>query len=391
LKIDPQGAASRYKPGSFADPLRKLSKLDKEKVLQVIQFAIDAHNNANNSFNQTLSPLDYDNALFETEVQTPEIISSKNDNSQNALIVQEYRDLVTMKYAGSWIEFFDDWKQKQETQFEAAKRERALLYEQNRQLISKLDWQSLKIEQLLELQQRQQEKEDTKALRRAKRAKATKQLPRDAMTPEEFQQIMRSLEGNTLKNARIRVAFTLLYLTGLRSSNLLVLTINNLNELVQKQSTLLTIIKGGGHRKIILGRESKKWFREIETDLALLKYNRETGAFLFCNKKGELISRSKFNAQLNEYLKKVSAIIGKRLFSHSFRVSMVTELLRYNPIQDVKTIIGHRDIRTTEVYNRNFPNERQYYQVIQHVLKERTKKGLDNSQIIKEIGSHYDE
>jgi len=397
LKIDPQGAASQFKPGSFADPLRKLGKLDKEQILQAIQFAIDTHNNANNNFNQTLSPFEFDNALFDSKALTPKVISSKNDNSENALIVQEYRDQVTLEYAGSWVEFFKDWKQKQDIQFEMAKRERALLYEQNRLLISKIEQQSSKIDQqsyqieeqtsqiqqILELHRLQQEKEDAKALRRAKRSMASKRLLRDAMTSEEFQQIMQNVEGQTLKNARLRVAFTILYLTGLRVSNLLNFTISNLNELIQKQSTLITIIKGGGPRKIILGREAKRWFKEIESDVALLQQNREPGNSLFSNQKGEPISRIKFNEQLNGQLKKISIISGKRFFTHSFRVSMITELLRHKSIQDVKRIIGHRDIRTTEVYNRNFPNEREYYQAMQHVYKARAKRARNKTGNIK--------
>jgi site-specific recombinase XerD len=115
--------------------------------------------------------------------------------------------------------------------------------------------------------------------------------------------------------------------------------------------------------------------------VALLQHDRQATAFFFCNQKGELISRSKFNVQLNEHLKKISSIIGKRLFPHSLRVSMVTKLLQHKSIQDGKSIIGHRDIRTTEVYNRNFPNEREYYQAMQHVYKVRNKRGLDKKRI----------
>ena len=200
----------------------------------MIQFAIDKQNNADNNLNQTLSLFEFDNALFDSKALKPKVISSKNDNSENALIVQEYRDQVTLEYAGSWVEFFQDWKQKQDIQFEAAKRERRPKKIRARSgprpfyrmVISKIEQQSLKIEEMLKFQRIQQEKEEAKALRRAKRSKATKQLPRDAMTPDEFRQIMQNGEGHTLKSARLRVAFTLLYLTGLRVSNLLVFTIN---------------------------------------------------------------------------------------------------------------------------------------------------------------------
>lgn len=42
-RIDPKGVNA--KPGSFADPLRKLSKYSSEQVSNIIKYAIESHNN----------------------------------------------------------------------------------------------------------------------------------------------------------------------------------------------------------------------------------------------------------------------------------------------------------------------------------------------------------
>lgn len=88
---------------------------------------------------------------------------------------------------------------------------------------------------------------------------------------------------------------------------------------------------------------------------------------LFTNKQGHLISRVKFNEQLNQILKLVAMKTGKIIYTHSFRVTMVTELLQTQPIQNVKNILGHKDIRITEVYDRNFMGERELRKAIQYV------------------------
>jgi site-specific recombinase XerD len=70
----------------------------------------------------------------------------------------------------------------------------------------------------------------------------------------------------------------------------------------------------------------------------------------------------------------VQSLIGKRLFTHSFRVSMITELLQAQPIQQVKHIVGHRDIRTTEVYDRNFMGEHELRKVLKFIYNSRSAK-----------------
>jgi site-specific recombinase XerD len=73
-------------------------------------------------------------------------------------------------------------------------------------------------------------------------------------------------------------------------------------------------------------------------------------------------------------LQAAAAQTGKRFYTHSFRVALVTELLQTQPIQNVKHIIGHKDIRTTEIYNINFMGERELRKAMQHVYRGRELK-----------------
>nr|YP_006234286.1 hypothetical protein HusqMp44 [Phlegmariurus squarrosus]AEV55752.1 hypothetical protein HusqMp44 [Phlegmariurus squarrosus] len=110
LRVYLAASVEKVKSGSFADPLRKLVSYEKEKILCVIKFAIEGHNNKAQAFNQQLSPYEFDNPLFDAKDKPPYVHNARNDKSVEAQLVQEYRDKVTLQYAGSWVEFFGSWK-----------------------------------------------------------------------------------------------------------------------------------------------------------------------------------------------------------------------------------------------------------------------------------------
>jgi integrase len=158
----------------------------------------------------------------------------------------------------------------QDKEFEHAKQERAALQQQNRELLCKMHSQSAliasqkeQIQQLIDELNQRLEKDKIIQDKRAKRNAAKKQPSRDAITPEEFQLIIHLFlllklhELNSL----------LVYLTGLRVSNLLGFSVLNLQELMQQQSTLIHIIKGGSKIKIIIATDAKFWCQLVQTDI----------------------------------------------------------------------------------------------------------------------------
>jgi site-specific recombinase XerD len=276
---------------------------------------------------------------------------------------------------------------KTDLQFEQARRERHAIYNQTKFLLAKLEEQTKKIdeqekqlEELVIYQRIQNEKEALRQKLREKRSKAKKTVPRDLITPEEFDHLLQSIHPkpkaiSELPTARAKVAYTLLYLTGLRVSNLLVMTVRHLRELIEENATRMQVIKGGGVKKIVLGKESKKWFGLIQPEIECLTHDKELSDFLFTSKQSKRsLSRQRFTEDLNEILKDFAWKSGKEMKTHSFRITLITELLRHTSIQKVKTIVGHKDIRTTELYNKDLLNEKDYYQAVQTLYKTRTRK-----------------
>lgn len=370
LKIAPQDVY-KFKPGAANDPLRKLMALKKEEILEAIQFAIEAHNNKALDHNNNMSPFEYDNALFDTNLTLPVVISAKNDDSVDAQIIREFRNEVTIEHATNWAQFFSEWKEKNNLQFEQARLERVALYEQNRVLITKIEEQSKQIQELIEFQRKLNDKEALRLQLKEKRAKAKKLPPRDTISSEEFENLIRSLKTIGTKDSRNKVAFTILYLTGLRISNLLIFTVRHLEELIEKKETRILINKNGGVRKILVPSEAKKWFHLIEKEIDNLTWGKNKSDFLFANKDNKPISRPFFTKSLNDALKEFAKDSGKEIKSHSFRAAFITDLLEVSPIQDVQQIIGHGDIRTTQGYNRSYLTSRDAQKAIQTVYKKR--------------------
>lgn len=59
------------------------------------------------------------------------------------------------------------------------------------------------------------------------------------------------------------------------------------------------------------------------------------------------IDRTSLEKELNAALTKASEMFRKHIRTHSFRATLITNYLQRTPIDIVKDVIGHRDIKTT--------------------------------------------
>lgn len=380
LRVDP--SAHGFKHGSFADPLRKLSKMSEQEINNAIEFAIAEHNGKTSYYNKQFSPNEMDTALtIQKQIQKPEVLYALNDDSEQAKQINFYKENVVLAHGQTWADFFAKWRVTQKEQFEQTQRRLDKAEHERAKLLSKIDLQyellknqEEQIQKLIDELNSRLELERQRELRKIKRKQAKKMPPRDTINPKEFQSLIQSIQLSSPKYARIKVAFTLLYLTGLRVTNLLTFNVQNIVQLQQDQSTLIHLIKRGGMTKIAIPNDAKTWLKQIQPDISLLIKGKGPQDALFTNNKGQIISRSNFNKDLNKILKDLSIKSGKRLYTHSFRVTMITELLQSHPIQQVKKLIGHKDIRTTEVYDRKFMSERELRKALQFVYKNRKQR-----------------
>jgi site-specific recombinase XerD len=345
--------------------LTHLQTLPYDVVSSLVWKAIELCNNEPHVANFSLPPSHADIAFDLTkEDSSLALLSKKGLVSGNE--IEAYRAFVMERYAGNWADFFLAWrKETSETArvtregfnatIEGLKKLNVALLEQKEEQARRLNEQSAKIDLLVTALKKAEEEKASKELARQKRKEAKRMPPRDCMSPDLFFEALAThVYPSALVRARIRVTMVFLYLTGLRVSNVLKFTVGICQNLLKRKPVPLHLIKRGGTRLLELPSYSAKYIHAIDEDIRLLCTDKKSEDPLFHSKLGstKAISREAFTNQLNKTLDAVSETCNLNLKSHSFRISLVTDLLRASvPIQEVSAIMGHKSIQTTVGYD----------------------------------------
>jgi integrase len=341
-----------------------------DEMSEFVQLAIETYNNKPHKSLFGLSPNHMEEALFQKHQNNkPSQLNLLyfNDTSLLAQNLRDYKKQVALEYKGDWERFFIEWRENQEKQYhkiindisksadEARERENKISekYQNlfNAHLEMKKQVEYLHQQALLV----QQEKEKKEAIKLKKQL--AKKLPlRDTISPDEFLFIIENTRGRGYTKDRKIFAFVLLYLTGLRVSNLLVLHKRNITELMTKGATTISLIKGGAKRfNLILSAKGKHMLLEYKENFLSICKNKEENqpVFTTVDNPNEPIRRDNFDKELNLTLKQVSIDLKKNIRTHSFRATLITELLKNTSIDDVMEVVGHQSISSTLEYKRS--------------------------------------
>lgn len=355
-----------------------------QKVIQAIEF----YNNRPHKALQDLTPNDMEAALFQKHrSQHPSHIQliHKDNKSLEALAIRGYKDTLIEEYRGNWELFFIDWRAKQEKQHQEVvrlikeKAEQARIEAEEAKNKFNTMAEQVKIEaaearknyntiyeQCLQLQQQiqylQKEAEylqklrEDKEIAKLKKKNAKRMEIRQTISNSDFQFILSLVKGKRFVLERRRLALVLLYLTGLRVSNLLILNVRHVKELVESGKTNISIIKYGAKRQdLVLSQKGQTLLLQFVNDFHVLAEGKTLDMPLFSSieSKDKAISIDNFEKELNSILREASITLEKFMRTHSFRATVITELLLSTPIEDVAEYIGHRSISSTLEYKRS--------------------------------------
>lgn len=145
-----------------------------------------------------------------------------------------------------------------------------------------------------------------------------------------------------------KAVFELLYATGLRVSELVNLTVKNVDF---KTGLIRTTGKGSKDRIVPMGKKAKEALsRYMKERNLLLKAKMGSGAesdYIFLNDKSEKISRQ----WVYNFIKKQGETINKTISPHTIRHSFATHLLENGAdLRAVQELLGHRSVVTTQLY-----------------------------------------
>ena len=191
--------------------------------------------------------------------------------------------------------------------------------------------------------------------------KLGKYLP-NTLTTEEIDLLM-DFPLNTPFDFRTKAMLELMYGSGLRVSELVNLTLSDID---LYNCTILIHGKGNKERIVPLGEYAKSYLEKyLEIRSELIKKKNGYYNELFLNNHGKPITRNGFNFLLNRLLKDKG--INKNITPHTLRHSFATHMLDNGAdLRTIQELLGHSDVVTTRIYT--------------HVSKKQIQKNYDKYQ-----------
>ena len=175
--------------------------------------------------------------------------------------------------------------------------------------------------------------------------KIGKHLPM-TLTIDEVNKLMDIPLDNPF-NYRTKAMLEVMYGSGLRVSELVNLTLNDID---LYNDTILVHGKGSKERIVPLGDYAKEYLTKyFEVRNSLIKRKNGNPDKLFLNNHGKPITRNGFNFLLNKLLKEKG--IEKEITPHTLRHSFATHMLDNGAdLRTIQELLGHSDIVTTRIY-----------------------------------------
>lgn len=175
--------------------------------------------------------------------------------------------------------------------------------------------------------------------------KVGRKLPM-TLSIQEVTTIIESADEKTPLGLRDRASLELLYAAGLRISELLSITVPDLDRI----QCLVTVIGKGNKQRIVpFGKKAARALDEYIAKARPLILKQRSSPYVVLNVRGRKMSRMGFLKILRKY--RIRAGIKKRVTPHMFRHSFATHLLEAGAdLRAVQELLGHADISTTQIY-----------------------------------------
>ena len=193
------------------------------------------------------------------------------------------------------------------------------------------------------LRREQQISDDPTALIEA--PKLGRPLPK-TLTESEVEALLSAPNTTTLLGLRDRTMLEVLYATGLRVSELVSLTVTQVN---LQQGVIRVTGKGNKERLVPLGDEALSWLERYLAEARISLLNGQACDALFVTQRREAMTRQAFWYMIKRHAG--NAAIEKALSPHTLRHAFATHLLNHGAdLRVVQMLLGHSDLSTTQIY-----------------------------------------
>ena len=154
-----------------------------------------------------------------------------------------------------------------------------------------------------------------------------------------------------LKYSQLIIAYTILYHTGVRINEIRTLTREQITDAIEISQFNLIHHKTKKSHIHVLSDKAVKDLKNLDTCLKIV-FDKYQYRYLFG--KNRPINKKSLIRMINRDLKSTCKLVKLpfNIKSHSFRINLITNLLKVTSVPKVAEIIGHDDIRSTMKYQR---------------------------------------
>lgn len=166
-----------------------------------------------------------------------------------------------------------------------------------------------------------------------------------------------------LKQAQLRVPYTLLYYTGLRINEICQITHEKIVDTVTSSQLNVIHYKPKQTHIHVLSNNGVKRLKKLSLEYTII-FNKYGYKYLFGN--SEPMHQKFLTRFINNDLKNTCQVfdIPYNIKSHSFRINMISNLLKTTTVQHAAQIIGHSDIHSTMSYQRYALSKRKIQELL---------------------------
>ena len=177
------------------------------------------------------------------------------------------------------------------------------------------------------------------------------------LTEQQVSDLLNTPDVDVPLELRDKAMLELLYATGLRVTELVSLTIENISV---QQGVVRVIGKGNKERIVPMGEEAAYWVRQFMLYGRPVLINGQSSDVVFPSQRAQQMTRQTFWHRVKHYAI-LADIDADALSPHVLRHAFATHLVNHGAdLRVVQMLLGHTDLSTTQIYT--------------HVAKERLKR-----------------
>ncbi len=176
--------------------------------------------------------------------------------------------------------------------------------------------------------------------------KLPKRLPKD-LSEQQVESLLNAPDPNDPLELRDKAMLELLYATGLRVTELVSLTMENMS---LRQGVVRVIGKGNKERLVPMGENAVDWIENFLQDGRSILLGEKSSDVVFPSKRAKQMTRQTFWHRIKHY-SVIAGIDTDLLSPHVLRHAFATHLLNNGAdLRVVQMLLGHSDLSTTQIY-----------------------------------------